>query len=268
MGRTSRPPLLRHKVHGAPAVFLPENLLREARRQKGIDLEPVPSLCVLDPDGDIVRHLRRTGAARPSRSWACYHSEMVEFDISEQTVGIVGCAVGAPYAVLIAEQMFASGARFVLSITSAGLLEQLGTPPYFVIVDRAYRDEGTSYHYLPASDFVAAEPGLIDRFSRVLACAGPQVHRAATWTTDAPFRETEAMIAEGKAMGLSAIEMECAALYALAEAKQYQILCLAHVTNTMAVEHGDFEKGEAGGARDALQIIAAVARKLAGEDPR
>jgi hypothetical protein len=28
------PPILEHKHHAAPAVFLPENLLREARRQR------------------------------------------------------------------------------------------------------------------------------------------------------------------------------------------------------------------------------------------
>jgi hypothetical protein len=57
------PPLLRSKFHKRAAVFTPENLLREARRQKRIAKGRVPEICVLDPDGDLVRHLRRTGAA-------------------------------------------------------------------------------------------------------------------------------------------------------------------------------------------------------------
>ena len=39
--------------------------------------------------------------------------------------------------------------------------------------------------------------------------------------------------------------MEAAALYALAQAKQYDIICFAHVTNQMGQTEGDFEKGEA-----------------------
>jgi hypothetical protein len=62
------PPLLRNKFHKRAAVFTPENLLREARRQKGIAKGKVPEICVLDPDGDLVRHLRKTGAAELSEA--------------------------------------------------------------------------------------------------------------------------------------------------------------------------------------------------------
>ena len=97
-----RPPILRHKDHSAASVFRAENLLREARRQKGMDAAPVPPVCLLDPDGDILRYLRGCGEARPCAAWSCYHSEMFEFDHAGQTIGIVACAVGAPYAVLLA----------------------------------------------------------------------------------------------------------------------------------------------------------------------
>jgi hypothetical protein len=50
------PPLLRNKFHRRVAVFKPENLLREARRPKRIGKGKVPEICVLDPDGDFVRH--------------------------------------------------------------------------------------------------------------------------------------------------------------------------------------------------------------------
>ena len=54
--------------------------------------------------------------------------------------------------------------------------------------------------------------------------------------------------------------MEAAALYAFARARQKSVLCLAHVTNQMAVGGADFEKGEADGAYASLSAIAAVAR--------
>src|SRR5687767_6740184 len=113
-------PLLRRKAVEEPSVFRPEALIREARRQKGLPEAPVPDICVLDPDGDIVRHLRRAGLSRPVEAWSCYHSEMHAFMLGEREAGIVGCAVGAPYAVLLAEQMFATGCSVLISVTSAG----------------------------------------------------------------------------------------------------------------------------------------------------
>jgi len=45
---------------------------------------------------------------------------------------------------------------------------------------------------------------------------------------------------------------------AFADARRKQVLCFAHVTNQMALTDGDFEKGEANGARDALRLIDAL----------
>jgi len=66
------PPIIANKDHAASAAFTPENLLREARRQKGLAQSTVPDVCVLDPDGDIVRQLRRSGRAHKDLQWACY----------------------------------------------------------------------------------------------------------------------------------------------------------------------------------------------------
>ena len=157
--------------------------------------------------------------------------------------GIIGCAVGAAFAVLIAEELFASGCRFLVSVTSAGQIAPLGAPPYFVVIERALRDEGTSYHYLPPSDFADAEPGLVAAAMGRCADAGLPVYRGATWTTDAPFRETAAAIAASRARNILAVEMEAAALYAFARARGKPVLCLAHVTNQMARQQRRFRKG-------------------------
>ena len=75
-----------------------------------------------------------------------------------------------------------------------------------------------------------------------------------------PFRETERGIACCRALGIMAVEMEAAALYALAQAKRKSIVCLAHVTNQMARSEGDFEKGVANGSQDALHVVSLVAK--------
>ncbi len=253
------PPIQRAKHHGAASVFSPENLLREARRQKDLPDCPIPDVCILDPDGDIVRHLRATGRAQQVEGWACYHSDMVRFTHSGRDFGIVGCAVGASYAVLLAEQMFVSGCRLLVSITSSGQIKPLGEPPYFILIERALRDEGTSYHYLPADmDYAVADPVLVATVAPALAQSGIPIERGASWTTDAPFRETPEAIEAARDEGILAVEMEAAALYAFALARNKPVLCFAHVTNQMG-QTGDFEKGDANGATASIALVHAVA---------
>lgn len=259
---TGDAPILANKHPHVQSVFTPESLLREARRQKALAAAPVPDVCVLDPDGDIVRHLRASGAAAIDPCWACYHTELVRASLACGEVGIVGCAVGAPFAVLVAEQLFASGCRLLISITSAGQLIERRPPPYFILIERALRDEGTSYHYAAPTRYCAADPALIDGLPAALADNGIDVLAGASWTTDAPFRETGAAIDAMRAEGLEAVEMEAAALYAFARARQRPVVCFAHITNRMAQEGDDFEKGQAGGAHDALALIATAATRL------
>ncbi|HEY5913102.1 MAG TPA: nucleoside phosphorylase [Verrucomicrobiae bacterium] len=255
------PPLLRNKFYRRRAVFTPENLLREARRQKGMAKSEVPEICVLDPDGDLVRYLRRTGAAKLSAAWACYHTELYEFEAGGARVGVLGCAVGASFAVLVTEELFASGCRLVVSVTSAGRLLPVRPPPYFVLVTRALRDEGTSYHYMPTSDYAEIRPRMLALARRALKGAEVVIEEGAVWTTDAPFRETKEAIALAKKRGLLAVEMESAALYAFATARNRPVLCLAHVTNCLAQAEGDFEKGEAEGSVAVLELLGRLARE-------
>jgi hypothetical protein len=65
-----------NKHYNEPSVFTPENLLREARRQKNIKNCKVPDVCVLDPDGDLVDYLIRTNQATINECWACYHTKL------------------------------------------------------------------------------------------------------------------------------------------------------------------------------------------------
>ena len=114
------PPILRGKHPHAPSVFTPDALLREARRQKRIEAGAIPEICFLDPDGDIARHLRELGRGRRHSRWACYHTELLGFEDSGMEFGIVEHAVGSSFAVLVAEQLFASGCRLLVSMTSSG----------------------------------------------------------------------------------------------------------------------------------------------------
>ncbi len=251
-------PLLARDDHAAPSVFLPQNMLRESRRQKGLHPGRVPPVCLLDPDADIVRLLRTTMGAARCRHWACYHTEMWEWQHEGRRVGIVGGAVGGSFAVLVAEQLFACGCELLVSVASAGQIAQTLEPAY-VLIERALRDEGTSHHYLPASQFVEADAELVGRADTALRSTGCHVVRGATWTTDAPFRETAATISERREQGILTVEMEAASLLAFAQACDRPVMCLVHVTNQLGCIDGDFEKGDLNGATESLTLALTIA---------
>ena len=107
-------------------------------------MSETPSVCILDPDGDLVRRLRQTGASKPFAGWPCYHTELDAFALGGLRVGIVRRVVGASFAVLVAEELFASGCGLLVSLTSAGQITASGPLPYFVVIHRALRDEGNA----------------------------------------------------------------------------------------------------------------------------
>ena len=255
---SNRPPLLRAKHYRLQSVFQPDNLLREARRQKKKTLGAVPPVCVLDPDGDVTAHLVELGRARKNPDWACYHTQLYDVDVDGQRFGLLPVAVGASFAVLVAEQLFVSGCRLLVSVTSAGLLDTRLKPPFFLLIEKALRDEGTSYHYCPPSDYSSIDHRLAARLVKEFESRSLPVLKGATWTTDAPFRETSMAIAAAKKLGLQAVEMEAAALYAFAKARGKKVVCYAFITNQMAAAEGDFEKGPNHGVDRFLAIIKAT----------
>lgn len=258
----NKPPILRNKFYREPSVFNPKNLLREARRQKHIANCPVPDVCILDPDGDLVRYLEKEGKTKKNECWACYHSELFTHDLNGTRIGILPCAVGASYAVLIAEQLFVSGCRLLISVTSAGIVTDQTSSKQFALITEAVRDEGTSYHYLPPEKPSRISGSLYDALTAASPAAEPPYFEAKSWTTDAPYRETQTSINVMKQNGVTCVEMEASALYAFAEYSQNSVLCFAHLTNSMAQEEGDFEKGEEFGSLDTLRLITDVLKRL------
>lgn len=252
------------KDYSEASVFKPENLLREARRQKSIPECEIPDVCLLDPDGDIVTYLTNSDRASKNSCWPGYHTTMYEFELMGQTIGIIGEAVGASFAVLVAEQMFACGCKLLISITSAGTI----TPPpkndQFILIKEALRDEGTSYHYLPPEEPSQLNQDLLEKLKPLQSDPELSMGTGTSWTTDAPYRETQSEIDKAEQMEITAVEMEAAALYAFAEARQRPVICFAHLTNTLAREAGDFEKGLENGSIASLNLIKKVISKVTG----
>lgn len=247
--------ILNNKFYNEESAFKPENLLREAKRQKGLPNCEVPSICILDPDGDILAYLLRSNKAKLNTCWACYHTKLYNFDFNGMEIGIVACAVGASFAVLIAEQIFVSGCDILISITSSGIISEAQQGIEYILIEEAIRDEGTSYHYLPPEKATSISSPILAQLKADLLPYNSALKVGKSWTTDAPYRETSSAIQNMRKKGVDVVEMEAAALYAFAEAKDKKVICFAHITNSMAQAGVDFEKGLENGSIASLSLI-------------
>jgi uridine phosphorylase len=250
--------ILSNKYYNEQSVFLPENLLREARRQKNKQECNVPGICLLDPDGDLTEYLIKNNLSSINVCWACYHSTLYNFNLDSIIIGIIPCIVGSSYAVLVAEQLFVSGCKLLISVTSAGIINKADNKKKFALITSAVRDEGTSYHYLSPERPAVLNDQLVRLLNSNSSDKDQLFFNATSWTTDAPYRETQSAIDAMKKTNITCVEMEASALYALSEVKNYSIICFAHLTNSMAQTEGDFEKGEESGSLDILNLVSYV----------
>jgi nucleoside phosphorylase len=237
-------PILNHPT-AEPAVFRPENLLARASEMLGKERGRLPACCVLDFDGELAPVAVKEFAAAPSPVWPCFHTTLLRLERNGFCMGLVPGTVGAPFAVLVAEQLIACGCRHIIGYSSSGAVADSLRLPCLVVPDRALRDEGTSYHYLPPAMWVEPRGRLGGILALRAAACGLPVHRGPTWTTDAPYRETQVQIERHRADGVLTVEMEAAALMALSQVSGAEIASLLHVTNTFATTANDFNKGPA-----------------------
>lgn len=249
-------PLLTHPLD-LESDFTPQALIEAVRTKRGLSSVAVPEICILEFDGDLTDHLAQSRAISPWRNWACFHTPMFALEVDGRPCGIVPRAIGGSYAVLVAEQLLASGARVIVGLTSAGRVSRKLQIPSLVVATSAIRDEGTSFHYLPPSRSVTAPPGPVAPLTGELGRLGLPVYQGTVWTTDAPYRETQRQLDQYSEEGVLAVEMQAASLFALAQVRNARIAVVAHVSN--ATDH----QGEAfnrGSEDEGVQILTALCK--------
>jgi uridine phosphorylase len=256
MSKDSDTPILNHPVE-QPSAFTAKRLIEDLRQIRKVPHGVVPPLCIPEFDGDLTDWLVREGRAKPFPFWACFHTTMFAMMLEEVMCGIIARTIGGPYAVLIAEQLQAAGARIIVGLTSAGRLASELPLPCLVVATSAVRDEGTSYHYLPPSAEVVCPTPIIPHLERALVGTGWSVRCGKVWTTDAPYRETRTQLEEWAGKGALAVEMQTASLFAFGVARQASVASVAMVSN--AIDHQG-EQFDTGSMHDGLRILKGIAR--------
>ena len=169
---------------------------------------------------------------------ACKRHPVYKVNYKGKEFAVMQAAVGAPYCVSIFEEVIAMGVKNILMFGSCGTLIDLEHTS-IIIPTHALREEGTSYHYLPASDEIQLQPKYVDRL--IEFCAKNKVHYAVgkTWTTDAIFRETRKKVKDRVKQGCVSVEMECASMAALCKFRNVNFSEFFYVTDSLAEEEYD-----------------------------
>lgn len=123
--------------------------------------------------------------------------------------------LGAPACVGCFEDVIPMGVKRIILLGNCGVLDRSIEDCGIIIPTKAIRDEGTSYHYAPAGDYIDVNVKYVEEFQLVLEEFGYPWVKGTTWTTDAFYRETRAKVEARKRMGAVCVEMECAAMQAM-----------------------------------------------------
>lgn len=159
---------------------------------------------------------------------------MGDFYLVRSTRGRVGVlsnfGIGAPVIASLTEEMIAWGVKRFILLSWGGALQTSLDVGDIVIAERAIRDEGVSHHYLPAEKFIHADAVLTAKLKNNLVNATI----GSTWTTDAPYRETRDEVVQYQAEGIQVVEMEIAALFALAKVRGVQASAVVVAADKLA----------------------------------
>src|ERR1700752_909678 len=239
-------PLLKHPLE-EPSAFTPRSLMETVRRARCIPDGRVPPICILEFDGDITDWLVGQGITHRVPAWPCFHTTMFAIEVEDVQCGIIPRTIGGPYAVRIAEQLAACGVELIIGLTSAGRVSRDLPLPCLVSITNAVRDEGTSLHYLRASEEVACPaPDIAALLEDELAETGWAVRRGKVWTTDAPYRETKSQLQMWEKEGVLAVEMQAASLFAFGAARGVAVGSVAMVSNAVDHDGEQFNTGTPG----------------------
>lgn len=203
------------------ALFGPESSLDLRRRPQNL-----PKRYIFIYENETVDQLKKT-------------YDLTKVDLSNglfelyslRSVGIAKInGIGSPHAVSVLEDIIHLGGDTFLNLGLAGGLKNLG----IFLCSKALRDEGTSYHYVPSSDYSYPDRNLTEKFADTLKKLGIEFKIAPSWTTDAPYRETEEEIEKYKKKNIATVDMETSALFAVAKKRKVRIASSFVVSDLLA----------------------------------
>jgi len=221
----------------------------------------VPEAAVLCFFADVIEKLTSEGQASECARWRGEEGVQVlyEVDLDGGHVALLHPGVGAALAAVRLENAIALGCRRFVACGGAGALVPDLALGHVVVPTSAVRDEGTSYHYLPPDREVRADPEAVRLVEGLLNERGVPCVLGKTWTTDGPYRETQARVSRRRQEGCLVVEMGAAALFSVAQFRQVPLVSLLYAGDSLASDEWDHRSWDRHHGREPLFRLAAEA---------
>ncbi len=209
-----------------------ESLIPPLGARQVPDIGPVALMVSCEPDIRLI-----TAAMDHPVTVPFFNSTLITHIKGDKGISVAGPFIGAPYAAMLLESLITRGAKKVIVIGWCGAVTDLLNVGDILLPSKAIVDEGTSKNYkhldpeLPVS---APDLELLGQLSGYLASSGVAHEKGVVWTTDAIYRETKKKVEFFKYLGASAVEMECSALFSVAEYRNISIAGLLIVSDSVA----------------------------------
>jgi nucleoside phosphorylase len=217
--------------HAGPALFTATDFVAYLRQVGALDQGEAPGGVVLCYQRSLYDHVLRAEGLKPPRRG----DFPLALPSTDGKVGLIGqFGIGAPAATAILEQLAALGTSAVVSVGTAGSLQRNLEPGDLVLCQAAIRDEGVSHHYLPPARLATAQAEMTAALGTALRESGLAFRPGVSWTIDAPYRETVAEARHYQAEGVLCVEMEAAALFAVAEVRGLRLASAFVISDSLA----------------------------------
>jgi uridine phosphorylase len=182
--------------------------------------------------------------------------------IYKDSIVVSYAPLGSAAAGGLLEELLVFGIKKVIACGSSGLIGEHASGN-FLLVNKAIRDEGLSYHYLEPSTYVETSKELNDSIKIELDKLNLKYQEGITWTTDAFFRETKSRIEIRKKEGAIAVEMECAGLAAVAKYRNIEFSQLLYFSDIVKQDAwSGFLKDRPNIKLEINKLILDIAQKL------
>ncbi len=160
-----------------------------------------------------------------------------QFEYKGIKIGFFNTVLGGAGAAALLEELIALGAEKILYFGSCGALDREIAGGHLLVPTAAYRDEGVSYHYAEASDYLEIEtaPKLI----KILDDMHISYNPTKTWTTDAFYRETKRNMEKRKEEGCGVVEMECASIMAVGQFRKKEVYQFLYAADCLSSNDWD-----------------------------
>lgn len=217
-----------HEKYSHPSLITPAKWLEYNRQNGLLPTTPAPQAVIFCSHGRFLQTILQKYTHKSCGG--CFNK--VFFLDHFPSLAIAYLGTGAPAAAHQMEALIAWGVKRFICVGTAGTLHSNVGIGDIVLFEKAVRDEGTSYHYMEASKYIHAPRRMVNFLQDLLKQTNTPHHIGSTWTTDGFYRQTSLEIQHFQQEGVLAVEMETAALFAIAHVHQIDLGAMVVISDS------------------------------------